>query len=117
MTFKQERVFMKTFVGSQFEVIYVYDFQTKPNSYQDICWVSVWSYVNLCVSNKSGFLWRHFLSHSVELRKFTSFKQKGILMKTFVDSKFEVIWVYEFQTKPNFLKTFVESEFEDMLIY
>ena len=32
---------MKAFVESQFEVIYVYKFQTKANSYEDICLVSV----------------------------------------------------------------------------
>ena len=46
---------MKTFVESQFEGMYVYEFQTKPNSYEKICWVSVWSYVSLSVSNKSEF--------------------------------------------------------------
>ena len=32
---------MKTFVESKFEVIKVYAFQTKANSYEDICEVSV----------------------------------------------------------------------------
>ena len=32
---------MKTFVESQFEGFQVYEFQTKPNSYEDICWDSV----------------------------------------------------------------------------
>ena len=31
---------MKAFVDSQFEVMYVYEFQTKANSYVDICSVS-----------------------------------------------------------------------------
>ena len=44
---------MKTLVESQFEVMYVYEFQRKANSDEDICWVSVWSYVSLWVSNKS----------------------------------------------------------------
>ena len=91
MNFKPMRLSKKTFVGSQFEVIYVYDFQAKPNSYQDICWVSVWSYVSLCVSNKSGFLWRHFLSLSLESPEFMSFKQKPILTETYFSSQFEVM--------------------------
>ena len=41
MSFKQQRILMKTFVESQFEVIYVYEFQTKGNSDEDISWVSV----------------------------------------------------------------------------
>ena len=92
---------MKTFVESQFEVIYVYEFQTKANSYEDICWVSVWSYVSLWVSNKIELLWRHLLSLSLKLCKFMSFKQKRILMEAFVESQFEVIYVYEFQIKAN----------------
>ena len=32
---------MKTFVESQFEVLYVYEFQKKSNSYEDTCSVSV----------------------------------------------------------------------------
>ena len=41
MSFKQQRILMKTFVESQFDVIYVYEFQTKGNSGEDISWVSV----------------------------------------------------------------------------
>ena len=41
ISFKQQRILMKTFVESQFEVIYVYEFQTKGNSDEDISWVSV----------------------------------------------------------------------------
>ena len=52
-SFKQRRILMKTFVESQFEVMYVYEFQTKPNSWEDICWVSVWSYLRLHVSTKT----------------------------------------------------------------
>ena len=37
MSFKQKRILMKTFVESQFEVIYVYEFQKKANSDEDIC--------------------------------------------------------------------------------
>ena len=101
MSFKQKRILMKTFVESQFEVITVYQFQTKPNSYEDICSVSVWSYVSLCVSNKSGFLWRHFLRLCLEYCKFMSFKQKRIIMEPYFRSQFEVTKVYEFQTKVN----------------
>ena len=92
---------MNTFADTQFEVNYVYEFQTNANSYEDICWVSVWSYVSLWVSNKSGFLWRHLLSLSLKLCKLMSFKQTRILMKTFAASYFEVLQVYESQTKPN----------------
>ena len=38
---------MKTFLESQFEVISVYEFQTKVNSYGDICGDSVRGYVGL----------------------------------------------------------------------
>ena len=100
-TFKQNRILIKTFVESQFEVMQVYEFQTKANSYEDICWVSVWTYLNFWLSNKSKFLWRHLLSLSLKLSNFTSFKQKPILMKTFVESHFQVMLVYEFQTKAN----------------
>ena len=91
MSFKQKRFVMKALVSSQFEVFYVYEFQTKANSHEDICWVSVSSYLSLWVSNKRGFLWRHLLSLSLELLKFTSFKPKQILTKTFVESQFEII--------------------------
>ena len=47
---------MKTFVESQFEVRSVYEFQTKANSKEGICLVSVASYLTLQVSNKSEFL-------------------------------------------------------------
>ena len=46
---------MHASVNSQFEVMYVYEFQTKANSYEDICSVSVWSYVSLPDSNKREF--------------------------------------------------------------
>ena len=91
MSFKQRWILMETFVESQFRVMWVYEFQTKGNSSEDICWASVSSYVNLWVSNKSEFLWINLLSLSLKLSKFMSFKQKRILMKTFVESQFEVI--------------------------
>ena len=98
MSFKQKPFRMKTFVESQFEIISVYEFPTKANSYKGICWVSVLSYVILSVSNKSDLWWRHFwssvwsylslrvsckteflwrrlLSLSLKLSTFTTFKQ------------------------------------------
>ena len=101
MSFKPKRILMKTFVESQFEVIYVSEFQKTANSYEDICWVSVSTYKSLWVSHKSEFFWRHFLSLRLKLSNFTSFKQKPILMKTFVEPQFEVIYVYDFQIKAN----------------
>ena len=101
MSFKQKQILMKIFVEPQFEVFYVYEFQTKANSHEDICWNSVSSFVSLWLSNKSQFLWRHLLSLSFKLFKFTSFKQKLILIRTFVESQFEILQVYEFQTKDN----------------
>ena len=41
MSFKQKRILMKTFVESQFEIIQLYQFQTKGNSSEDICLVLV----------------------------------------------------------------------------
>ena len=41
MSFKQKRILMKTFVESQFEIIQLYQFQTKANSSEDICLVLV----------------------------------------------------------------------------
>ena len=101
MSFKQKRILMEAFVESQFEVIYVYEFQIKPNWYEDISWASIWSYLTLWVENKSEFLRRHLSSFTLELCKFMSFKQKRILMKTFVESQFGVMYVFEFQTKVN----------------
>ena len=100
-SFKQKRILANTFFRSEFKVTKVYQFQTKANSYEDICWVSVWSYVSLWVSNKSDFLWRILLSVRLKLSKFTSFKQKRILMKTFFESQFRVMRFYEFHTKGN----------------
>ena len=90
MSFKQKRILMDAFVESQFEVIYVYEFQIKANWCEGICWASIWSYLTLWVENKSDFLRRHLPSLTLELCKFMSFKQKRILMKTFVESQFEV---------------------------
>ena len=50
MSFKEKRILVNKFVESHFEVMYVYEFPTKASSYQDISWVSVWSYVSLWVS-------------------------------------------------------------------
>ena len=83
MSFKEKWIFVQTFVESQFEVMYLYEIQTKANSYADICWVLVWNYVSLWIPHKTDFLWRHLLSHSFQLSKFTSFKQRRILIKTF----------------------------------
>ena len=102
MTFKQKRILMKTFVEPQFEVMWVYEFQTKVNCYEGICWLSVWSYLSLRVLSKRDFPWRHLLSLTLKLCKFISFKQKWILVNTFVEPQFEVMSVYDFETKPNF---------------
>ena len=91
LNFKQKRNLIKTFVDSRFRVMWVYEFQTKGNSYEDICWGSVWSYVNLWVLNKSEFLWINLLSLSLKLCNFMKFKQKRFLMKTFIESKFQVL--------------------------
>ena len=40
-SFKQKRILLKTLVESQFEVMVVEEFQTKANSYEDICRISV----------------------------------------------------------------------------
>ena len=99
MSFKQKQIVLKTFVESEFEIRYLYEFHTKANSYEDIFWISVWSYVSLWVSNKSEFWWRHLLSFSFKLSKSTSFKQNLIVIPTFVESQFKVMWVFGFQTK------------------
>ena len=99
MSFKQKGILANTFFRSQFKVTKVYQFQTKANSYEDICWVSVWSYVSLWLSNKSEFLWRCPLSPCLKLSKFMSFKQNRVLIKICVESQFEVMYVYYFQTK------------------
>ena len=91
MSFKQKRIRMKTFVESEFEIMSVYEFETKANYCEDNCWASVWSYVSLWVSNKIELLWRHLLSLSWRLCKFMSFQQKRILMNKFVESQFEVM--------------------------
>ena len=91
MSFKQKRILMAAFVESQFEVIYVYEFQIKANWYEDICWDSIWSYLTLWVENKSEFLRRHSSSLTLELCKFMSFQQKRILIKRFVESQFGVM--------------------------
>ena len=101
MSLKQNGILKITFVDSQLRVMWVYEFQTKANSSEDICWVSVWSYVRFGVSSKSKLLWRRLLRLRLELCKFMSFKHRWILMETFVESQFGIMWVYEFQTKGN----------------
>ena len=140
MSFKQKRILMKTFVESQFMVMYVYQFLTKANSYENICLVSAWSYLSLRVTTKTEALWRHLLSLSLNLCKFNSFKQNRTSIKTFVETQFEVTLVHEFQTKAIsyegicwvclklskftmfkqkriLMKTLVESQFEVMQVY
>ena len=90
MKFKQKRILMKTFIESQFEVMWVSEFQTKANCYEDIFLFSVWSFLRLWVSSRTKFSQRHLLSLSFKLCKFMTFKQKRILMKTFVESQFEI---------------------------
>ena len=101
MSFKPKWILLKTFFESQFEVIYVYEFQTKANSYEDICLVSFWSDVSLWIWNQSEFSWTHLLSLSLKLFKFMSFKQNRTLMKTFLGIQFEVMEVYGFQRRAN----------------
>ena len=114
ISYKPRQIRVKTILEPKFEVMLVYESQTKAISHEGICWHSVWSYLSLRGLNKSEFLWRHLLSLSLKLCKFMrfnksefcwinllslslnlcrfmSFKQKGILMKTFVQSQFEVI--------------------------
>ena len=91
MSFKQKLILINKFVGSQFEVMELYEFQTKANSDEDICWASVWSYVSLWLSKKNEFWGRLLLRPSLKLCKFMSFKPERILMKTFVESQFEVM--------------------------
>ena len=101
MSFIEKRILLKTFFESQFEVISVYEFQTKAISYEGFCWVSVWSNLGLRVSNKTEFLWRDLLGLSLKLCKFMSFKQKRILINPFLESQFGIMQVYEFQRKAN----------------
>ena len=90
-SFKQNPILMKKFVESQFEVIKLYYLERKADSYEDISWASVWSYVSLWVSNKSEYLRRHILGLSLNLPKFMSFKPKPSFLKTFVESHFDVM--------------------------
>ena len=100
--FQTKQIPMKTFVEDQFRVMSVYEFHRNGNSSEDICWVSVLSYLSLRVSNIRESWWRHLLSLSLKLSKFTSCKHQRIFMKTFVEFQFEVMLVCEFQTKANF---------------
>ena len=102
MSFKIKGILMKTFVDSQFRVMSFHEFHTNGNSSEDICWVSVLSYLSLRVSNKREILWRHFLCLSSKFSRFTSLKHQQIFMKTFVESQFEVMLVWKFQTKANY---------------
>ena len=99
MSFTRKRILTRTFLEPHFEVMQVYEFQTKVNSYEDLCWVSLWRYLSLWISNKRVFLSRYPLSLSLKLSKLTSFKKTRIHIKTFVESQFEVMEVYYFQTK------------------
>ena len=78
MTFKQKRFLLKAFVECQVEVISVYEFQTKANSYDDICWL-----------------------FTLDLCDFMSVIKKTILQKKFVASQFQIMHLYQFQTKAN----------------
>ena len=102
MNFKKKRILMKAFVEAQFRVMLVYEFHTNGNSFEDVCWVSVWSYLSLRVFKKSQFLWRHSLSPTLKLCHFISFKQKWILLKTFVESQFEVMSINKLEKNANF---------------
>ena len=84
MSIKPKWILMKTFFESHFRVMWVYEFHTKGNSSEDVCWVSVWNYATLSVSNKSKFYWRHLFSLSLKLCKFIRFKIKRFLMKAFI---------------------------------
>ena len=114
MSFKQNRILMITFVETHFGVMSVYEFITKANFSEDICWVSVWryeslwvqtkancdediclvsvwSFLSLWVSNQSKFSRRHLLGFSLKLCMFMGFKRNRTLMKTFLQSQFEVL--------------------------
>ena len=122
LSFKQKQILTDTFFRSEFKVTKLSQFQSKANSYEDICWVSFWSYVGLWVWNKANsyinvcwasvwsyvslwishqceFLRRHLLGLSLKLSRFTTFKQNRILIKTYIESQFEVMQLYVFQTK------------------
>ena len=101
MSFKQKWILVQTFVHLQSEVMYVYEFQTKANSHEGICCVSVWSYLSWRALNKGEFLSTYFLSLSLKLCTFMSFKPKSILMRTFFNSQFNILQVFELQTKVN----------------
>ena len=113
-SFKKKRMLMKTFFRSQFKVPKVYEFQTKANSYEDICWVSAWSSLNLRVSNKSEFLWRHLLNLILKLCRFMSFKKNEFLWKRLFTLSLKLYKFLSCKQKRILLKTFVESQFEVM---
>ena len=87
---------MNKFAESQFEILLVYEFQRKANSYEHICSASVWGYLIVWVAHKSEFWWRNLLSLSLKLCKFMSFKPRQILMKKIVVPQLECyvcLWV------------------------
>ena len=108
---------MIKFVESQFEILLVYEFQTKANSYEDICCVSVWSYVSLWVSNQSEFSWKHLLSLRLKLYKVMSFKQKWILGRHLLSLSLKLCIFMRFKRKRILMQTFVECYFEIMSDY
>ena len=140
MSFKQKCILLKTFLELQFEVMWFYQFQTKPKFYEDICWVSVWSYLSWRVSNKSKFLSTHLLSFSLSWCNFLNFKHaisnEDICwvsvwsnVTLWVSNQSEFSWKYllslclklcmfiSFKQKLILMKTFLESQFEVMEVY
>ena len=87
--------------------------------------MSVWRYVNLLVSNKSKFLWRHLLIFSLKLCNFMIFKQKLILIKAFVESQFSHLFslssklckFISFKPRRIPMTTFVDSQFQVISVY
>ena len=135
MSFKPKWILLKTFFESQFQVIYVYEFQTKANSYEDICLVSFWSDVSLWIWNQSEFSWRHLLSLSFKLCKLMSLKQSDFWWRLcwvgvwsylclWVSNKSEFLWrhllslilkLWKFMSLKQeriLMMTFFESQFE-----
>ena len=101
MSFKPKWILLKTFFESQFEVIYVYEFQTKANSYEDICLVSFWSYVSLWIWNQSEFSWRYLLSVSLKLHKFIVSNKSEFLRRYLLSLSLKLFKFTSFKQKPN----------------